>query len=179
MKKLNFLNKLGVLFSKKIRQAFSLVEIMIVLFIISLGLVGILSLIVQNIQSSDYNKNNLIAYQLSQEGVEIVRRLRDSNWKRGFDFNYGLAVVGSKNIFCLDYNDQQVFLSSVPCSLGLNDDGFYDHDIRSPKSGFSRLITVELINESSAMRVISEVFWINRVGGKSSYATEALLYNWN
>lgn len=178
MKRINILNKLKKIFSRNIREAFSLVEIMIVLFIISLGLVGILSLIVQNIQSSDYNKNNLTAYLLSQEGLEIVRRHRDTNWEKSYDFNYGLVEEGVKSNFCYDYNDVAPRPSLVACSLGLNDEDFYDHDPTSPKTGFSRLISVELINDSSAMRVISEVFWLNRVGGKSSYATETLLYDW-
>ncbi len=167
---------------KKNKKAFSLIEIVIVLFVISMGLIGILSLIVQNIQSQDYNKNNLIATQLSQEGVELVRRLRDNNFKQGNDFNFGLAnASGEVFNYCLDYNDIELTLSSEACLLRLDDNNFYAHETTGPSSGFYRLIKIELADEELAekvvLKVISEVFWQSR-GGTSSYATETWLYDW-
>lgn len=175
----NYINKKIKEISSKTRNAFSLIEIMIVLFIVSLGLVGILSLIVQSIQSSDYNKKNLIAYQLSQEGIELVRRYRDSNWKKDFDFDYGLDLeVDVKRSFCFDYNDSEPVLSSKPCDLNLDDNDFYVHEVVGPSSGYSRIINIELLNEGEAMRVVSEVFFSDRADSESSYATETLLYDW-
>ncbi len=160
------------------KSAFSLIEIIVVLFIISIGLIGILSLIVQNIQAQDYNKNNLIATQLSQEGVELIRVIRDSNWLKGNDFHFGLAeTAGIIYSYCFAHNDESLLPSEDPCMLNLNEDGFYVHESTAVSSGFSRLITAELIEEGSAIRVISTVSWSSRVG-QSSYSTEALLYNW-
>ena len=168
----------------QIQEAFSLVEIIIVLFIISLGLVGILSLIVQNVQSQNYNKNNLIGYQLSQEGIELIRRERDSNWLatpyNGFAYN----IVPESNVvysYCLDFTNttpNNYETSDVACPLNFNSiEGLYVHDNSWPASGFSRLIKVEMIENGSALRVISEVYWQNP-NGAGSYITEALLYDW-
>ena len=167
---------------KKNKKAFSLIEIVIVLFIISMGLIGILSLIVQNIQSQDYNKNNLIATQLSQEGIELVRRLRDNNFRQGRDFNFGLASVSGEIFsYCFDYNDVALTISSEACLLRIDGDNFYVHETTGVSSGFSRLIKIELTNEDIAedvvLKVISEVSWNSR-GGTSSYTTEAWLYDW-
>ncbi len=163
---------------KQVKEAFSLIEILVVLFIISLGLVGILSLIVQSIKSQDYNKNNLIAYQLSQEGIELVRRTRDSNWRLGYDFNYGLAEeLGTVNSYCFDYNDDAPLSSNEACVLRLNSNGFYVHELEGPASTFSRLISVELVEAGVALRVKSKVSWLSRTGD-SDYETEALLYDW-
>lgn len=164
------------------KAAFSIIEIIIVLFIISIGLIGILSLIVQNIQSQNYNQGNLVAYQLSQEGIEMIRRLRDSNWKNGQDFNADLAVApGTVYQYYMDYNDAlptQVF-DSLPRELKIDANGFYVHDALAPStagSGFSRLIKVELL-DASRMRVESAVYW-NNSGRAYSYIVEALLYDW-
>ncbi len=167
---------------KKNKKAFSLIEIVIVLFIISMGLIGILSLIVQNIQSQDYNKNNLIATQLSQEGIELVRRVRDNNFKQGKAFNSDLASVSGQVFgYCFDYNDIALTISSEACLLRLDGDNFYVHETTGVSSGFSRLIKIELANEGVAenvlLKVFSEVSWKSR-GGTSSYTTEAWLYNW-
>lgn len=181
MKLFNYFKKKLKPFSNKTREAFSLIEITIVLFIVSLGLVGILSLIVQSIQSSDYNKNNLVAYQLSQEGVELVRRYRDSNWKKlNYSFDYGLNLeVGVESSYCVDYKNVEPVSTTKPCKLNLDDQGFYIHESGFPSSGFSRIIKIELLSGERAMRVISEVFWLGRSGSESSYATEALLYDWH
>ena len=169
---------------KQKKPAFSLIEIIIVLFIISMGLIGILSLIVQNIQSQDYNKNNLIATQLSQEGIELIRRIRDNNFKQDFDFNFGLAGASGEIVsYCFDYNDSAPTISSEACLLRLDGDGFYVHETVGISSGFSRLIKVELIDDEEslavgvALKVISEVYWQRR-GGTSSYTTETWLYDW-
>jgi len=161
--------------------AFTIIEVLITLFIISLGLIGIISLIVQNISSQDYNRGNLIAYQMSQEGVELIRRVRDTNWVALNSFNNNLApAVGTIYEYCLDYNDDIPALapSGEPCVLRKGVDGFYAHEssVGSTDSGFSRLVSVELLN-SHEMRVISAVYWSDR-GRDYSYKVESLLYDW-
>ncbi len=164
------------------KSAFSIIEIIVVLFIISIGLIGILSLIVQNIQSQNYNQGNLIAYQLSQEGVELIRRLRDTNWNSSQDFNTDLAPApGTVYNYYMDYNDAlptEVF-DAKPRELKMDSDGFYIHDSVSPtasSTGFSRLISVELL-DADRMRVSSGVYWQNN-GRNYSYIVETLLYDW-
>ncbi len=165
---------------KKIREkaAFTLIEIIVVLFIISMGLVGILSLIVQNIQAQDYNRGNLIAYQLSQEGIELIRRVRDTNWRNSMPFYTNLAdLVATPKSFIMDYDDNLPIEASEPAVLRMDDEGFYAHGPDTwEASEFSRLIEVELV-DANHLRVISSVFWTNR-GRENSYVVEALLYDW-
>lgn len=161
------------------KSAFSIIEIIVVLFIISIGLIGILSLIVQNIQSQSYNQGNLIAYQLSQEGVELIRRVRDTNWNSVQDFNTDLApAVGTVHEYCMDFDDAlptKIF-DGVPCELNIDANGFYVYDAVSNPSGFSRLIKVELLDDTR-MRVESGVYW-NDSKRDYSYVVETLLYDW-
>ena len=99
---IGFIKKnLKEILSYQAKAGFSLVEIMTVLFVVALGLVGVLSLMVQNIQSQNVNKGALIAYQLSQEGIELVRRTRDSNWQAGRAWNVNLAP----GHYIVDYTD--------------------------------------------------------------------------
>lgn len=165
---------------KKIREkaAFTLIEIIVVLFIISMGLVGILSLIVQNIQAQDYNRGNLIAYQLSQEGIELIRRVRDTNWRNSVLFYENLADgLTTPKTFIMDYDDNLPVEASEAAILRIDDEGFYAHSPDTwEASEFSRLIEVELV-DSDHLRVISSVFWVDR-GRENSYVIEALLYDW-
>jgi type II secretory pathway pseudopilin PulG len=156
---------------------FTLVEITVVLFIVSLALVGVLTLIVQNISSQSYNKDNLIAYQLAQEGIELIRKTRDSNWRAGSAFNAGL----SDGDYFMDYR------AAAPSPAAGNPDlfilkqdsnGFYFHDLSSPAaaSGFSRKLTIQNL-DAHTLRVVAGVTWHNH-DRNYSYNLETLLYDW-
>jgi len=72
------------------KKAFSLLEIIIAMFIISMGVIGVMSLIVSNINLGLFSKNKLIAMNLAQEGIELVRNIRDENWLDGDNWQDGI-----------------------------------------------------------------------------------------
>ncbi len=160
-------------FSKK---GFTLVEVIVILFIMSLGLIGILGLIVQNIQSQSYNKSNLIAYQLAQEGIELIRKVRDSNWRESLPYDDKLAA----GQYFMDYEDAapQAYNPVMPEQLVLNKNAanFYTHDLAATTTPFSRLITIQAIDDHS-FRVNSSIFW-GEHGRNYVYDLETVLYNW-
>jgi len=160
------------------KKGFTLIEVITVLFVISLGMVGVLSLIVQNIKSQSLNKNTLIAYQLAQEGVELIRQVRDSNWLKGESWRHEL----DRDIYYMDY------LDNVPhevLSMGHNHyqgalepdaNGFYRNAPPSSKTSiFSRLIQLGVRN--NGIIVTSRVYWTDH-GREYVYSLEAMLYDW-
>jgi Tfp pilus assembly protein PilV len=169
--------------ARRSRRAFSLVEIIVILFIISLGLMAILSLIIQNIQSQSYNRNNLTAYQLAQEGIEMIRKVRDSNWKVSAAFTLGLATTtGTTYQNYMDYRDTWPHDASAnPTLLTIlkqDSAGLYFHDSVSPAttSPFSRLIRTKKLDNNS-LQVNSVVSWQDH-NRNYSYDLETILYNW-
>ena len=79
----------------KSQIGFSLLEVVIATTVISVGLVGILGLVIQNIAIQQTYKNTLVASMLAQEGLELARNIRDKNWlTAGADYNDGLAPLG-------------------------------------------------------------------------------------
>lgn len=62
--------------------AFSIIEVMVGIFIFSLGLISIYALLVSSLRVSDYNKNAIIAGNLAREQIELVRNMRDTNYKK-------------------------------------------------------------------------------------------------
>ena len=151
-------------------------EVIVILFIVSLALVGLLSLIVQNIQSQNYNKGNLIAYQLAQEGTELVRKVRDSNWEAASSTFSNLAT----GRYFMDYEDTvpQLVSDDSEIILKKDADGFYFHSLASPLpvSGFSRDIWLTSLDEHS-LRVLSRVFWSEH-DRNYFYSLETILYDW-
>ncbi len=61
---------------------FSIIEILIGIFVFSLGLVSIYALLASSLGVNDYNKNAIIASNLAREQIEIFRNIRDTNYKK-------------------------------------------------------------------------------------------------
>lgn len=163
--------------NKFLKPGFTIVEVLTVLFIVSLGLVGILALIVQNIQSQNYNKSNLIAYQLAQEGIELIRKVRDTNWRQELSYNDNLAA----GEYYMDYQDTVPHMHDSAnleeLRLRKNSLNFYVNNLLvATTTPFSRLITIETIDDNSS-RVNALITWTER-NRNYSYDLETILYNW-
>ncbi len=69
---------------KKIRnqkyQGFSFIESVIATFIILVGMMAVLQLMSKNIKNTFGNRKQTKAVFLAQEGVELIRNIRDNNW---------------------------------------------------------------------------------------------------
>lgn len=65
----------------KNKIAFSIIEILVWIFIFSLWLISVYAIIVSTLRMNDYNSNYIIATNLAKEQIELVRNIRDSNYK--------------------------------------------------------------------------------------------------
>lgn len=155
------------------KKGFTLLELIVCVFIISLGLIGVLSLVIQNVQAQYINKNSLIASQLAQEGLELTRNIRDNNWlTAGANWDDGLAAGTYK----VDYSNGISSASGInEAKLYINANGFYDHINTGTASGFNRLITVSDSTDSITITCLVE--WYER-GFTHRYSAQTILYNW-
>lgn len=64
------------------KNGFTLLEVVFGIFILTLSAFASSNLIQSTIVSTTLNKQKLTAYYMAQEGVEVVRNIRDSNWLR-------------------------------------------------------------------------------------------------
>lgn len=156
------------------RSGFSLIEVMAVLFVISMGLIGVMALIVQSMQVRYINRNAMTAYSLAQEGIELMRHVRDSNWRQGEAWLNGMGT-GS---YCLDYvNPNPVSTTGQGCQLYVGSDGFYDNTngIGDEASAFYRKVSVEAATSSAL--ISADISWEDR-DKDYSYHLETMLYDW-
>jgi len=65
----------------KLSNGFSIIEVMIGIFVFSLWLVAIFALLTSSLSINDKNKNSIIAWQLARQQVELIRNIRDTNYK--------------------------------------------------------------------------------------------------
>ncbi len=149
--------------------------------IISIGMLGVSSLVIQNLQVQRVNKNQLIASMLAQEGLELVRNIRDENWLKGDDWDLDIlnAVNGDDGTFIVDYNavpdDAPDDFTHASTELDINGNGFYFHGVGSPTI-FKRLITATNPT-GDYIEVESYVEWQDQ-GKTQSYIANSRLADW-
>ncbi len=156
--------------------AFTLVEIVAVLFIVAVGLIGVVSLVIQNIRSQSINKNGVIAYQLAQEGIELVRKTRDTNWKNGTPNWRENLDTGS---YYMDYLDTtpNTLTDITEARLFYNASGFYDHDAGGEATIFSREISLIDLGAPEKIGVTVTISWGDR-NQQYDYVLDTILYDW-
>ena len=165
---------------KQLFDGFTLVETLVSLVILSLGLIPTLAVITSSVNISKIIRNNLIGAQLNQEGLEVVRSLRDANWFNGSGFNNNL--VGTWRIeWNTDWTTNPPVATNPLTNPLLKFDqttGLYSYSI-GQDTFFKRLITISMIANTCncEMLVRSEVAWTDFRRTRTIMA-ESHLFDW-
>ncbi|MDQ7009176.1 MAG: hypothetical protein Q9M94_02700, partial [Candidatus Gracilibacteria bacterium] len=85
------------------KQAMSIIEVMIAIFIFTLGISSVFMIISSAGNINTYNKSFIIASNLAREQVELIRNIRDTNYIKFQKWNmlkpnstnYSLVFTGS------------------------------------------------------------------------------------
>jgi prepilin-type N-terminal cleavage/methylation domain-containing protein len=143
------------------RSGFTLLEVVFAIFILSLSGFASFTLIESALVPASLNRSNLTAYYLAQEGVELVRNIRDNNWLEGNDWREGLNVGDWE----IDYNDSALS-AYIGRYLYIDDGTNLFSYIESPSGGdeltkFKRKIIIsELADDIIQVSVVVE--WSER-----------------
>jgi len=179
---------------RKEEKGFTFLEIIITLFVFVIGVLAVYLVAQQPIIYASRYSNQLVASYLAQEGVEIVRNIRDTSWiDSPTDWIAGLAEGETKD-FEADYAATaaagfNIAACSPSCNyeglrlLQLNPGGFYNYG-SGPNTKFKRRIRITKDVDDTTPGVIVDilnisvtVFWSER--GKTYEVTAAEnIYYW-
>ena len=166
------------------QKGFTIVELIIAIVILSFAIIGIYSffhpaiLLVSNFyfrSTADY---------LAQEGLEVVKNIRDNNilrgesWSQGFsscvagcqlDYKTGTPPIGGSVNPLEPYNDNNF--------LNINADGFYSYDAGTPTK-FKRKVTITkpFPSNQDILKVVVLVKWDHN-GNLFTFDTIGYIYN--
>ena len=173
-----------------LNNGFTLLEVSIAIFILTTGILGSFLLVQGTLSSSATLPSRLVAAHLAQEGVEIVRNIRDTNWVEGASsWDEGL----DEGDYEIDYNDTDLpsLLSCSP-SCGFNDlsflyidNGFYQYSGSGEKTNFKRKITIsdkedlDGDDKPDRLKVSVKVYWEIKGEPYEAVVTEENLYRWH
>lgn len=153
---------------KKNLKAFSMPEVILSVFILSIGLVTIVAVMVGSLRFAMNNRDTIIATELAQEGTELVRNVRDNDVASGgtgftsFSGNRHCFISWNSGLTC---NGSKGTLSRYTLAYA---GGMYQHG-PGASGKFSRYVYINYTggaNERATVR--SFVFWGGNVPGSTS-----------
>jgi len=179
----NKLQQISTNFKKK-QKAFTLVEVLIAISILTIGILSGFILITKVLYNTAVIQDRLTASFLTQEGIELVRQVRDSNFLQimngeSVEWKDGLAD-GSYTIESKAGSEQPITLTSVDTGEGSNfryddDTKIYNYTTGEPTT-FNREIKITTINDDE-IRVESIMKWKTRTID-FNLTVEDHLFNW-
>lgn len=168
--------------NETMKKGFTLLEMMVSLFLITVGVMGIFLVINRTLILMTPSSSKVIAAYLTQEGIEIVRNIRDSNWieqqtNPAVPWNDGLTAGD----YQADYNNQPPLDSWKGPTVEAshlkfdNNTHVYSYD-SGDYTKFNRRINIESLGPNS-LKVTVTVYWGEK--GKDYFHTaQEILYNW-
>lgn len=184
---------------KNLVGGFTLVETLVAIAIFATSIVGLISITARGVNDNVFVKNKLTASYLAQEGVELVRNMRDTSllpssledpatWNEFLTTTLWIGncyrpTAGSTNSCYIDgsLNSIEAFqcIDSTCPELGLDSEtGLYTYNT-TDSSNFTRTIYAQpASNENSdEILVVSEVSWDQ---GENTHKVryQANLLNW-
>jgi type II secretory pathway pseudopilin PulG len=193
---------------KKHNQGFTLIETLIAIFLLTLTIGGLLTLAADGYFSVRYAKNQIIADNLLQEGLEYVRNDRDSSVQQGVTWQdwtakYAVCMTGNNNGYgCMvdPYTttaDRHVVACDATCDpfIFYPSTGFYGYGSPSgypamfTQSGgatnaapyatiYTRTMSMSATSEPNQVILKATVSWYNGRANQTE-SQSVLLTNWH
>ncbi len=170
-------------------RGFTMIELIVTLAILSFGIIGVYSAFTPLVYLTSNISSRLTAAYLAQEGMEIVRNIRDNNiiaaasnpgigWSDGLlECNLG-CQADYKTATSAEQFDNQLKPYNETTYLSLDSDGLYSHDQGGTATKFKRNIIIEQDGSNvDALKVSVIVSW-NYNSQPFSFEAQGYLYNW-
>lgn len=158
-------------------KGFSLLETTVAVAILITAIVGPLTLASSSLRASSVAKNNLIAANLAQEGIELVRVKRSNNILQGKNWLDGFSNCFTFQGCVLEVVDIAISPCGSTCPP-LNFDparALYTYETGTP-SIFARQIKLQNIS-ANEVKIIVSLFWRDRFGNQQ-FELEEFMLNW-
>ncbi len=142
----------SLFFREKLQKGFSTPEVILSIFLVSVGMVAIMAVMTSTLRYSCQNQDVIIATALAQEGLELVRNIRDNDFADG-GIGFPANSFDPNEPYCrTDWNDTRIRCRSQGQGWGANTvrydlqlaTGLYNHGGLGQGQGeYSRYLYIE------------------------------------
>jgi prepilin-type N-terminal cleavage/methylation domain-containing protein len=163
------------------KKGFTLIEVVIAITIFTVAVGGSFVLVKQSLEAVSRAHSKAIAFYLAQEGIELVRELRDSNWlaqRIGQEISWKNGLAQGE--WEMGYNESVLKPYGIGSYLYLGANGFYFYPnpvTTETQTMFKRKIIISEIEGGNALNVRVVVDWQEK-GLAIQVETDEILYNW-
>lgn len=154
-------------------KGFTLIETLVAIFLLTVGVVGSFSLMQKVTSFASISSSQLVASYLAQEGIEVVRNIRDTNYLERQVWDSGIGVGAGR----LDYRSETFPDATCGNYLKYNEATHTYICSTDSNSKFQRQITIGKEPALKKMVVSVVVSWSER-GTQHQVVAQTELYNW-
>ncbi len=163
------------------RSGQALIESIVAVSILTVGFLGIFSLLSQSLSLNRVVSDNYTATYLAAEGVEVIKNLIDANTIRGQAWNCGLT----DGTYELSWDSLPASGACGGTALQNNQNRFLSFDSAtnlysyagSVATPFKRQVALTRVS-GDELKVVSQVTWLGRGTGNFSVNLEDHFYHW-
>lgn len=140
-----------------------LIEVLVSIALIITGILGALTLATYSIRAGTESRERVQAALLAQEGIEIVKNIRDTNWIAGNNWDANLPPV-DKPVEVPSYMSNVGYLNGPAATSG-------------PLSNFTRTTTISNTTSPDKKQITCTVSWTD-ASGKHTVTAIDYITNW-
>ena len=171
---------------RRIKNGFTLLEVIVAVFIIAVGVGGVAKIMPSLISGSSINQSRLVSAYLAQEGIEIVRNIRDTNWLEEHNRDESAPSIAWDEGFTTcnsgceaDYNSVKELKPSLAVFgsgryLNIDSNGLYGYG-GGTQTKFKREITIT--KNSEILTITVNISWDDR-GKHYDFPVQEKLHQW-
>lgn len=153
---------------------FTLIEVLVSIFIFAIAFTATSFMLTTNLRSAAAVRDDFIASGLAQEGIEIVRSIRDRDW---FLLNaFGTSIPDGTHR--VQWSSQSLIALGTNPNLKKDvSNGIFSYDSGNDVI-FKRTVTISTITANVEKKVVVTVSWVGRGGAIKTLNAEEHLFNW-
>jgi Tfp pilus assembly protein PilV len=173
-------------------RGFTLIEALVAISIMLLSIGGPMAIAQSGIQNTVYARDQIVAFYIAQEGVELVRSIRDDNALEGASWLTGISTISS----CTDISgdgcgidvDNMNFIDcagngGAACNIYYREEGLstgsvrgiYGHNSSGQPTIYSRSIKVVTVTPNE-VSIDATVEWLSR-GVTKTITVQSRMFN--
>ena len=157
----------------KSNRGFTLIETLVTLVLVTIAMGPVFILATSTVNVASRIEHNLIASNLAQEGIEVIRNIRDTNCLTGSAFDNNLSI----GTWRVQWDTVSGGLMAVGANPVLKkNNGIYNY-AAGTDTLFRRTVTISKPNVGELV-LVSSVTWVERGNINRTVTTESHLFNW-